>query len=84
MPNHWHLLLWPAPRRGDWVKWVNAAQTQKELSAIGESLTRGRPYGDALWQTATAAKLNLSHTFRPRGRPKKPPPGRMTEGRDVR
>jgi hypothetical protein len=32
---------------------------------------RGQPYGDGVWVRATAARLGLESTLRPRGRPKK-------------
>ena len=62
---------WPIARRTDWLDWVNEPQTEKELTAIRESVKRGRPFGEPVWQTATAARLNLESTFRPRGRPRK-------------
>jgi putative transposase len=32
---------------------------------------RGRPFGSEKWQKATAKRLGLESTFRPRGRPRK-------------
>ena len=61
----------PVDRPRGWLKRVNAAQAEKELSALRESIRRGRPFGEPLWQARTAKKLNLESTFRPRGRPKK-------------
>ena len=65
---------WPVERPPDWLQRVNRPQSQKDLAAVRESLTRGRPFGQPLWQHATAAALGLQATFRPRGRPRKPPP----------
>jgi len=62
---------WPVPRRRDWIEWVNKPQTDKELAALREAVRRGRPFGDADWQTDTAKRLNLESTFRDRGRPRK-------------
>jgi putative transposase len=62
---------WPVERPRDWLRRVNEPQTEKELAAVRESIQRGRPLGDPLWQSRTAAQLNLESTFRPRGRPKK-------------
>jgi putative transposase len=62
---------WPVPRARNWVELVNQPQSAKELAALRESLSRGRPFGDAAWQSRTAARLNLESTFRPRGRPRK-------------
>ena len=68
------LSAWPVERPPDWLQRVNRPQSQKDLAAVRESLTRGRPFGQPLWQHATAAALDLQATFRPRGRPRKPPP----------
>ena len=62
---------WPVARPSDWLSWLNQPQTEGELSAIRESITRGRPYGEPLWQATTAMQLNLEAAFRLRGRPKK-------------
>ena len=62
---------WPVARRADWLEWVNRPQSQKELTALRESLRRGRPFGEPAWQAETAARLGLQGTFRPPGRPKK-------------
>jgi len=64
---------WPVKRPGDGLKWVNEAQTAKELDALRESARRGRPFGGPAWQAETAARLKLQSTFRPPGRPKKKP-----------
>lgn len=64
------LAEWPVPRPADWLTWVNEPQTDAELAALRESVRRGRPFGAADWQTATARTLNLEVTFRKRGRPK--------------
>ena len=53
------------------TRWVNAPQTEAELAAVREALVRGQPYGEAVWQTQTAARLGLGYTLRPRGRPNK-------------
>ena len=62
---------WPVERPRDWLRRVNDPQTEKELAALRESIKRGRPFGEPVWQARTAAQLNLESTFRPRGRPKK-------------
>jgi putative transposase len=61
---------WPVERRRDWVAWVNAAQTQKELAAIRESARRGKPYGDERWADKMVGRLKLESSTRPPGRPK--------------
>jgi hypothetical protein len=36
------------------------------------SMKRSRPFGTDRWVARIAAKLDLEHTLRPEGRPKKP------------
>ncbi len=78
---------WSVARRDDWIEWVNQPQTARELQALRTCVARGRPFGDEPWErgrprphfrqrhaggAARAQRLNLTHTFRPRGRPGKP------------
>ena len=60
---------WPA----GWVQWVNQPQTKEEEEALAHCIARSRPFGTAPWVAATAAKLGLQTTLRPRGRPRKTP-----------
>jgi len=53
----------------DWARYVNQAETDAELTALRESVRRGRPFGDASWQSKIVEQLGLEHTIRPRGRP---------------
>jgi putative transposase len=62
---------WPVERRRDWVSWVNSPQTRRELAAIRESITRGRPFGGDRWIDQMTRRLKLESAFRPRGRPRK-------------
>jgi putative transposase len=64
---------WPVPIPDDWPALVHAPQTAAELAALRRSVLRGSPFGSAGWQRQTASRLGLSHTLRPRGRPKKAP-----------
>ena len=66
---------WPLPRPAEWLRHVNRSQTAGELAAIRRSVQRGQPYGDADWAAATAERLGLESTLRPRGRPKQAPAG---------
>lgn len=59
----------PVARGDDWLRWVNEPQTEAELNALRQSISRGRPFGAKAWQAATAAELGLESTLRPRGRP---------------
>jgi putative transposase len=64
----------PVPPGTKWLELVNRPQSKQELVAIERCIARGQPYGDADWQQKTAQRLDLEHTFRARGRPKKLPP----------
>ena len=64
------LTKWPIPRPRAWLDYVNEPQTEQEEAAIRRSVTRGMPYGSENWVTQSAARLQLKHTLRPRGRPK--------------
>ncbi|MBN2447303.1 MAG: transposase [Phycisphaerae bacterium] len=66
------LSAWPLDRPRNWVQRVNRPETEAELAAVQTSLQRGRPFGDETWQRRTAARLGLTHSFRPRGRPRLP------------
>ena len=55
----------------DWLQLVNQPQTEAEVAALRCSVNSGRPFGDPNWVTATAKRLGLESTVRPRGRPKK-------------
>ena len=65
------LAPWPLDRPRQWVSQVNKPQSERELEAIRHSLKRGTPYGSEKWVTQSAVRLQLSHTLRPRGRPRK-------------
>ena len=63
---------WPVPRPRQWRTHVNKPQTESELEAIRRSVQRGTPYGSTKWLTqSAAARLQLEHTLRTRGRPRK-------------
>ena len=64
------LSKWPIPRPRSWLAYVNEAQSASELEAIRRSVVRGTPYGSESWVTQSAARLQLKHTLRPKGRPK--------------
>jgi putative transposase len=57
-----------------WCEHVNQVQNAAEEQAIRRSIQRGQPYGGDAWQTKVTRQLNLEHTFRPRGRPRKNEP----------
>jgi putative transposase len=55
----------------DWPARVDRPMTDQELEAIRHCVTRGTPFGGERWRKKTAARLALTHTLRPRGRPRK-------------
>jgi len=61
---------WPWPRPADWIERVNEPQTPDELDGLRQSAQRGRPFGSPDWLVQTSHTLALTHTLRPRGRPK--------------
>jgi putative transposase len=63
------LAAWPVPRLPNWVEKVNEALSAQELAALRRSAQRGSPYGESRWMEATARRLGLGCTLRPRGRP---------------
>lgn len=46
-------------------------QPRKEVEAIEKHLSRGRPFGEDEWVQCIAREMNLLHTLRPRGRPRR-------------
>jgi len=58
----------PTPRGSGWLEHVNAPMTEAEVAAIRLSLRRDRPYGSKAWTSATASRLGLESSLRPRGR----------------
>jgi len=65
------LAPWPIPRLRQWRSFVNKAQTEAEVESVRRSLLRGTPYGSERWITQSATRLELKHTLRSRGRPRK-------------
>ncbi len=59
----------PVPRPPDWLQRVN--QPLRNLTRLRECITRGRPFGSAVWTSKAAARHGLGFTMRPRGRPRK-------------
>lgn len=60
----------PLPKGSQWTRFVNGVESEAELRALRQSVTRGTPFGDADWQQSTAAQLGLESSLRPRGRPR--------------
>lgn len=62
---------WPVRRPRNWAAIVNRAQSREELEALRKCVARGAPFGSSGWQQRVATRLDLSHTLRQRGRPRK-------------
>ncbi len=55
----------------NWARLVHQHQEPSDLEAIEKSVRRGVPLGKVSWISATAERLQLTSTLRPRGRPRK-------------
>jgi putative transposase len=62
---------WPIEIPGDWIEYVNQAQSTGELNALRNCVQRGRPFGSATWLANTVERHDLQATLRARGRPPK-------------
>lgn len=65
------LAKWPVPRPRGWPAEVNGAPDEEDLRAVRQAVVRGTPLGTESWRVRMAARLGLSLTLRPRGRPRK-------------
>ena len=65
------LSRWPIDRPRTWIAMVNRPQNSAEIEAIRQCLRKGTPYGTDRFVTQSAVRLQLEHTLRSRGRPKK-------------
>lgn len=63
----------PVPLGSRWIEHVNAAQTDGEVDALRRSINRGQAFGGEAWTAKVTRQLQLEHTYRPRGRPRKQP-----------
>lgn len=66
------LAPWPIEPPKDWIEVVNTLPPKEELAELRLSVNRERPFGSSQWVVATAQRLGLTHTLRPRGRPYPP------------
>ncbi|MBN2128294.1 MAG: transposase [Sedimentisphaerales bacterium] len=65
------LTPWPVDRPPNWIKAVNQAIDEEDLTELRTSVNRGRPWGEKTWVQRTAHRLNLTFTLRNAGRPRK-------------
>ncbi len=62
---------WPTEPPEDWVSFVNRPETDEELEALRQGVTRGLPYGDATWRQQAASRLKLESSLRDPWRPRR-------------
>jgi putative transposase len=67
---------WPLRPGQKWLGYVTQAETEAELKALRRSAQVGTPFGETVWQQATARRLGLESTLRPPGRPRRCRPDR--------
>jgi putative transposase len=67
---------WPLRPGQNWLDYVTQAETEAEWKALRRSAQVGTPFGETVWQQATAKRLGLESTLRPPGRPKRLRPDR--------
>jgi len=61
----------PIPRPRQWTALVNRPQTDSTVTAIRRCVRKGTPYGNDAFVGQSVIPLQLKHTLRPRGRPRK-------------
>jgi putative transposase len=64
-----HCSQWERPR--DWIEFVNEPQTDAELDALRQSVSKERPFGQEDWENRMVTALALDHTPHEPGRPSK-------------
>ena len=60
----------PIAKTDGWLSYLNAPRPEKEIMMIQRATRRGAPYGSEEWVTEVADRYDLTHTLRPRGRPR--------------
>ncbi len=60
----------PINKPSQWTRIVNGEETEADLKALRQSVSRGTPFGAVEWQNITAAELGIESSMRPRGRPR--------------
>ena len=61
----------PVELPAHWEELVHEPFEEAESRDMQKSIRRGAPFGDRVWTQATADRLGLESTLKPRGRPKK-------------
>jgi putative transposase len=62
---------WPVPPPRGWKRIVDQVMNESELQKLRTSVNRNRPFGDEIWVKRTAARLGLTQSLNPPGRPRK-------------
>jgi putative transposase len=71
---------WPIERPRQWLQYINQPESDTELAALRQSVTRGAPFGSTAWIQRVVDKLDLISTLRPRGRPRREAAERVEKG----
>ena len=69
------------PRGSQWVDGVNESSADPEVERLRECIRRDQPFGSQNWMIATAQRLGLESSLRPRGRPYGPGPDQPSRGK---
>jgi putative transposase len=67
------LTNWPVDRPTNWIDLVNRPLGERDTELVKTSMDRGRPLGGDGWVDQMIRHLDLRHTIRAEGRPKKEP-----------
>jgi hypothetical protein len=62
---------WPVDRPRDWTERVNQPLDDGNVALVKTSLARAGPLGSVGWIAKIASRLDLEHTLRDEGQPKK-------------
>lgn len=65
------LTEWPVSTPRGYATLLNTPQSQAEIDAVRQSITRGNPFGSELWNEEMIEQFGLEATVRSRGRPRK-------------
>jgi putative transposase len=74
LPLSHYLTNGPVKRPEPWLRFVSREEEAEKLERLREAMARNAPFGDDDWREATAKKLGVQSTLRPRGRPGKKRP----------
>jgi putative transposase len=68
--NQLKLSAWPVARPDDWLKLVDAGQSDEDVKIVKQCIMRERPFGSRKWLMRMVNRFGLETTIRPKGRPR--------------